>query len=970
METRGAFSRKVWKFLGILLVKTSGFKRWPLLLAILALALPSLCAAQTPAEVGMPVLRNYPPREYGSADPAVWCVLQDRRGVLYFGVASMVLEYDGVTWRKIPVPSAVVRSLVMDDTGKIWVGAYGDFGYLEPDAHGTLQYKSLLEKVPQEERAFNDIWQVLITPQGNFFRSYERLFRWDGQRMHAWETQTRFQALSEVHGHIYTAQTGIGLQEVVGDELRPVPGGEAYKNSPKLFLHPYDDRRILVSARTETLTLYDGEKVVPFPTEADDYLRKYTLYNSTALPDGGFCLTTLRGGAVVIDHDGRLRRIIDKDDGLQNEAVFSAYSDHEGALWLGLGRGITRVEVDSPISIFSRGTAGGVARHKGSLYVVDASSGTSLYRLAPNGKTGISSLQPISTPFIQGFSMLTFHDPAGKTPDQLLAATGVGIMKIDGDNVSAAVPGLEGPTQGAYLSLQSRKSPNRVFVGGEYSLSSMRWEGGKWIDEGKLANFTDGISALAEQSDGTLWAGTNGGSVLRIEVPSTGMKDAKVVQRFTQKDGMGKAGNLVVFAAGQIFVIPAFARNLLRWDSAGGKFVKDNRFLLPLPDSDAQPNLFELPNGDIWSVNESPSSQRQGMFYRQPNGTYQLDEESFRRLSRFDSTAILSEPDGNLWIAGVDGLVRFDRRVKPSGEQSFSVLVRRVNSGLQDIIFGGTSVADSPAVHLPYNRNSLRFEFAAPTYGDENGARFQYWLEGADKDWSAWGRQKEANYSSLGPGSYRFQVRARNVDGRMGEEGVYSFTILPPWYRTWWAYALYVLLLLAGVYAADRFQRRRLILRERERSQFREAELRAETAAAQAKALQADNDRKKNVELLSEIGKEITASLDLETILFKLYERVNQIVDAGIFGVGLYRPEKNVIEYTLAIENGKRYAPYTRDTRDKNQFAVWCLENRQPILINDVETEYQKYIPSYKHGGTIAACPAPRPRRGCNSPRG
>src|SRR5208283_4030258 len=140
------------------------------------------------------------------------------------------------------------------------------------------------------------------------------------------------------------------------------------------------------------------------------------------------------------------------------------------------------------------------------------------------------------------------------------------------------------------------------------------------------------------------------------------------------------------------------------------------------------------------------------------------------------------------------------------------------------------------------------------------------------------------------------------------------------------------------------------ILRERERSRFREAELRAETAAAQAQALQAENDRKKNVELLSEIGKEITASLDLDTILFKLYERVNQIVDANIFGVGLYRPEKSVIEYTLAIENGKRYEPYTRDTRDKNQFAVWCLDHRQPILLNDVATEYQKYIPVYKHG--------------------
>ncbi len=74
-------------------------------------------------------------------------------------------------------------------------------------------------------------------------------------------------------------------------------------------------------------------------------------------------------------------------------------------------------------------------------------------------------------------------------------------------------------------------------------------------------------------------------------------------------------------------------------------------------------------------------------------------------------------------------------------------------------------------------------------------------------------------------------------------------------------------------------------------------------------------------------------------------------MDASIFGVGLYRPDKRLIEYTLAIENGKRYAPYTRSTEDKNQFAVWCIDHRQPILINDVETEYSKYIAVYGHSG-------------------
>ena len=298
--------------------------------------------------------------------------------------------------------------------------------------------------------------------------------------------------------------------------------------------------------------------------------------------------------------------------------------------------------------------------------------------------------------------------------------------------------------------------------------------------------------------------------------------------------------------------------------------------------------------------------------------------------------------------------MRFDQRVKPSGDQSFSVLVRRVSSGSQDIVFGGTSVGGGAAVRLPYDRNSLRFEFAAPTYGNESettlsipaGRRRQGLVrlgqaEGGQlqQSWARFlsipsARAKRSTAAPAKKASTALPSSRPGTDpgGRMpcmycsARRGVRGRPVPAPPADL-------------GGSARDPGSARRNCA--------------PKPAAAQAQALQAENDRKKNVELLSEIGKEITASLDLDTILFKLYERVNQIVDASIFGVGLYRPKKNVIEYTLAIENGKRYAPYTRDTRDKNQFAVWCIDNRQPILINDVETEYQKYIPSYKHGDLL-----------------
>lgn len=941
----------------------------PALLGALVLSSPAF--SQT--LLGTPQIHNYSVRATQGGSQ-VWNVIQDRRGVLFFGMQNSILEYDGVTWRRMPIPSAVIRSFAMDASGKIWVGAHATFGYLEPDDHGTLQFVSLLDKIPPEDRHFTDVWQILITPQGNFFRSYQRLFRWDGKRMQVWATNSRFEALSEVRGRIYTSQSGIGLQEIVGDELRTLPGG-AYKDSAKLFLHPYDDRRILVSARDQSLTLYDGEKVTPFATQADDYLKKSDIYTSTSLPDGSLCVTTLRGGGVILGHDGRIIRIINQDAGLPTGNVLAAYPDREGALWLTLGTGISRVEINSPISIFSRDSTGDALRHAGSLYVANAAGGNALYRLSPNGRTNALSLHPITGSPSQAFSLLSFHDPNGKTPDQLLAATSSGAMRIEGDKAVPAVPGLLSVTESMYLLLQSRSFPSRVFAGHISGLSSLRWDGSRWINEGKLPNFVSGVSSLAEEPDGTLWGATTDRKVLRVKVASTGMRDSKP-EFLSAKDGLVDGDMSVAAVAGQIYVIPNPVKNMLRWDNSARRFVPDNRFLLAVKDPEARATLFPLDNGDIWSVTAAPSDQRQGLFRSKPDGSYTLDEESFRRLSRFDLSLVRSAPDG-IWIAGGDGLIRFDPRVKPSGMQSFATLVRQVSSGPNDIVFGGDEAADAPRLRLAHDHNSVRFEFAAPSYGDEAETSYQYFLEGADKDWSAWGKQKEANYSSLGPGSYKFHVRARNLEGRIGEEGVYNFTILPPWYRTTLAYSIYGLLLLVGIVAA----RQGVVNHEREKARRETEALEAQAKALEATvaertqeiraqaaeiAAQKDNLQQayENVELLSDIGKEVTASLDLDTILFKLYERVNQLVDASIFGVGLYQPQKNLIEYSLAIERGQRYAPYTRDTNDKNQFAVWCIDNRKPVLINDVATESKKYIPSYRHDkgllkdGTAAQPPA------------
>jgi transcriptional regulator with GAF, ATPase, and Fis domain len=100
-----------------------------------------------------------------------------------------------------------------------------------------------------------------------------------------------------------------------------------------------------------------------------------------------------------------------------------------------------------------------------------------------------------------------------------------------------------------------------------------------------------------------------------------------------------------------------------------------------------------------------------------------------------------------------------------------------------------------------------------------------------------------------------------------------------------------------------------------------------------------------NNKKLSEIGKEITSSLNLGNIFKKLHSSISEIMEADCFGVRIYKPESNSVEYKYEIENGLiadeiSVVPLT----DDNNYTVWCIKNRKDIFLNDNVNEYQKYV--------------------------
>ena len=132
-------------------------------------------------QIGRPLITNYKYQDY-LADPVNWWVLEDENGIMYFANNNGVLQYDGVNWDLVDT-DALTRSMAKDKDGVIHVGGQGDLGYLATTETGKLEYVSLVDKIPEEHRAFEDVWEIDYYKGRIIYRTEFKLYCWDGENM-------------------------------------------------------------------------------------------------------------------------------------------------------------------------------------------------------------------------------------------------------------------------------------------------------------------------------------------------------------------------------------------------------------------------------------------------------------------------------------------------------------------------------------------------------------------------------------------------------------------------------------------------------------------------------------------------------------------------------------------------------------------------------------------------------------------
>jgi ligand-binding sensor domain-containing protein len=789
----------------------------------------------------------------GLSNPIVTDILQDKSGTFWFSTwGGGVNRYDGKYMThfttKEGLSDDIVLTIFQDKQGNIWFGTMNG---------GVNKYdgKSFTHYTGTEGLVNYPITDILQDRNDNlWFASFGGgADRFDGKSFaHFTEKEglgnntIRF-IYQDNTGNIWFG-TNSGVSCYDGKSFTNLTEKEGMSNS-RIYSIIQDKRNNFWFGTKIGGTAYDGNSFMDFTEKEGLNNNSYEIFQdrSSNIWFGG-------EGSGISRWDGNIFTHFTKNEGLSDSRVISILQDKSGILWFGTW-------------------GGGVNRYDGKSFMhytqKEGLSNTMITCITQvkNGDIWFGSLEGAIC--YNGTSFLHFTKEQGLTCDFIekifedsngniwFVMNCDGICRYDGKYFTHYNDKQGLSNNGVIEGLQD-KNGNLWLAPGQTGVN--RFDGKSFTRFSEKEGLSDNwVDALFEDKDGILWFGTRGGGVNRY--------DGKSFMIFTEKEGLcsndinsivqDKSGNLWFGSPSGISMLPA---------DYVLKLAKPFNNL-----STNQPVLFK-------------------------NFSY---EDGFSGIGCF-SRALYADNQGVIWIGATDRLTAYH----PEGDEPDTIppntqltRIQLFNENIpwldlekkRDTSFLlGNGVRfhnfrfDSISywyylpvnLSLAYDNNYLTFNFIGITLKRSKKVKYQYKIDGLDANWSTMTSRTEATYGNIPNGTYTFKVKAMNSEGYWSKEFNYTFTIRPPWWKTWWANSGYALLFIAAIwlaiYSIIEYQRKkiRLIINERNRIA---RELHDDIGAELTRITMLSQSLQKNTDLaegirekhrkISETGKKVLGSI-------------------------------------------------------------------------------------------------------------
>lgn len=788
-------------------VISNAVRKRPITTLIILLALiPSPTQSQspkTPFEKGYIPVTNYIANKYFKGLAQNWAIAQDNQGLIYVGNNQNLLQYDGEDWRVIDVNNGSNVRGLLHYRNKIYVGTLNDFGVLEYNAQGWAYFKSL----KQGKEDIGQVWDVFAIGHEVIFRTTEKLFYYDLKtgKMTILKLPYSRDAAYQVGNIIVCAEHDDKILLIENKKVRELfyPELTGMNKYVKSVINYSADNYLFVPSYGPFYKVNKHNfNLSPFPVLSEKISDRLFFEHSLLFEDN-LLIGTKNAGFMELNDHLDIEHFYNTSTQLQDDYVHYTFVDHQNNVWLALNNGISTVKIKDELSFFDKsygleGIVEAVTRFDGHITLATHSG---FYVMNTNRGEDMSNIDDLKPKFkqvdgknvsTQCWALLPLEYDHKKI---LLGISNNGLHEISDALKPRWIKSCE-----AYCMVQSKTDPKRVYLGLNDGLFSMYYNNGVWKEEGYLVK-TDFIVQSIIEKDSHLWLGSiDVGFCIKYDLIST--KE----ERFSTTEGLPK-GNVILREL-QNDLIFGTSKGLYRYNPIDKTFFKDIVYNHLLSDTASYIHRISVDTQNrLWLITYDHIHKKIEIgFFTQFQGRVKWNSAPFNEIEEGDVHTIFHDEGGITWLGGQNGLFRFDENSLKRYRAPYNTQIRKVESG-DSVIFWGHYVneAGDPTLQqrtvyqptLDYENNSLTFYFAAQDYENNDSKLYSYFLEGYSKRWSVYSRENKAVFTNLSEGTYTFKVKAKNRYEIYSESTGYTFTILPPWYRTPWAYVGGFLVLLA-----------------------------------------------------------------------------------------------------------------------------------------------------------------------------
>lgn len=703
-----------------------------------------------------------------------WDISQDPRGLMYVANNQGMLEYDGSLWRTYQIDNNTrTRSVFADIDGRIYVGGQNQFGYFESDEYGSLNFFSLYDSLPPNQRSVGDIWKIIKHQGQVIFCSFQGAIILENGRVSKPEADKVFYLAFKSGNKLY-ALTKKGIAEWDGKHLTTVLMDTALDWQKVTGMAPLDQSNTLITFKSGKVYRFNGSSMKPWKTPLSAPLKDASINCVRLLKDHRIAIGTQNDGLYLLNTDGSLSMHLTEGKGLPNRTILCLYEDNYGHLWAGLNNGLAMVELNSPFSLINNqsnlpGTGyGGLKTSKG--VYLGTSNGlykdiSDSFKLIPGSAGQVYNIQALDDKVLLSHHRGLFEIKSQKAHPIF---TQTGSWKVDQFTADSWILG----TYEGFFKIQSRGEGYTTQILGQFEESSRVFE---------------------YHSPQALFMSHGYQGVYKVDFPP--QKDSILaITHYGEENGFPSNLLINVFDLGNELVFPA-QTGIYAYQASEDRFIIHPRFDSLFPEGQHISEMVSDLNGNVYFI----ADEQAGVLIRDQFGQYTKETSIFLPINKYlsDDLENISILDAaNILFGAKQGFVHYNPEKNQNLRMSFACYLRKATVSMQDtlrtVYNGGTWSAAIP--EFRGNLPSIRFTYAAPYFNDKEDTHYRYRLEGFEDQWSQWTSETSKEYTNLSENTYTFHVQAKNVFGTVSETASFDFTVFPPWHRSYVAILAYLLL--------------------------------------------------------------------------------------------------------------------------------------------------------------------------------